>query len=221
MALLIVDNDDPPKARAFAAQWLPIPLRSYHEAGHRLPYEALARIAEDSSASLTDLDERIWGGTATGELVKILFALARSDPRRASWSNAVKVFCIAKDRSAKGSRTDLLEAKQRFSSVAHLWGAWSIREGRFEPRPDLGYDGYDDFQSFLAEAERIRHWGQTWQPPRANSSPLFPADIWRPPETWRPPKREPNWPDTGRVADLRLPDHLLSQLRPAGRPRQT
>jgi hypothetical protein len=167
------DNDDPSKALAFAAQWLATPLHRYHGARRRLPYEALARIAEGSGASLTDLDERFWGGTATGELVKALLALAISDPRLASWSNAVRVFIIAKDRSAKGSRTDLLKAKQRFSSVAHLWGAWSIREGRFEPRPDVGYDCYDDFQSFLAEAESIRRWGQTWQPPRTNSSPVF------------------------------------------------
>jgi hypothetical protein len=216
------DNDDPSKARAFAARWLAIPLSRYHEAGHRLPYEALARIAEGSSATLADLHERFWGGTATGELVKTLRALANSDPRCASWNNAVKVFCIiAKRRSAKGSRTDLLEAKRRFVSVAHLWGAWSIREGQFKLRPDLGYDGYQDFQSFLTEAEIIRRWGQKWRPTRARSSPLFPADMWRPPETWIPPTRHSNWPDTGRIPGHRLPGDLLRQLRPAGRPRRS
>jgi hypothetical protein len=161
-------------------------------------------------------------GTATGELVKTLFALAHSDARLVSWNNAFKVFRIIAPRgSAKGSRTELSEAKARFHSVAHLWGAWSIRQGQFELRPESGYDGYQDFQSFLTESELIRQWGQTFRSMRASSSPLFPADMWRPPETWVPPTRHPNWPGTGRIPRLTLPDDLLRQLRPAGRPRQS
>jgi hypothetical protein len=30
------DGDDPPKARAFAAQWLAEPFRRFHEAGYKL-----------------------------------------------------------------------------------------------------------------------------------------------------------------------------------------
>jgi hypothetical protein len=216
------DDRDCLKARAFVARWLATPLSRYHAAGHGLPYGSLARIAESPVDTLDDLQERYWGGTATGELVKTLFALANSNPRLASWNNAVKMFCIVANRESarKGSRTDVFEAKRRFFSVAHLWGAWSIREGRFEPQPDIGYDGYEDFQSFLTEAEIIRQWAHTWRSMRARSSPLFPADMWIPPESWKPPVRNGNWPNTGRIPALALPDDLLRQLRPAGRPRQ-
>ena len=213
------DNDDPSKARAFAAQWLATPLSLYHEAGHRLPYEALARIASHPGESLNDLDDRFWGGTATGEMLKTLFALANSDPRRTSWNNAIKIFeFIAKQRRAKGVRTDLWEAKRRFLSVAHLWGAWCIREGRFGGRPELNYDGYDDFQSFLAEAEELRRWVQRWRPPRAKSLPLLPSNMWQVPATWSPPARLPNWPETGVIPVLKLPNDLLAVLAPPGRP---
>jgi hypothetical protein len=216
-----IEGDDPPKARAFAAQWLATPLSRYHEAGHRLTYEALARIAADSGESLDDLDDRIWGGTATGELFKTLFTLANSSPALASWNNAIRIAELGATRSKrKGSRTELWSAKRRFLSVAHLWGAYSIRGGEFSERPELGYDGYDDFQSFLTEAEILRQWGQGWRPPRERSSPFLPPDVWRPPENWRPPTRQVGWPNTGVIPQLRLPDDLLAGLRPSGRPRR-
>jgi hypothetical protein len=40
---------------------------------------------------LNDLDARWWGGSATGEMFKTLFALANSDPGLATWSNAIKI----------------------------------------------------------------------------------------------------------------------------------
>ena len=51
-------------------------------------------------------------------------------------------------------------------SVAHLWAAWCFREGKFELHPDVGYDGYADFQSFLTESEILRQWGRSWRAPR-------------------------------------------------------
>jgi hypothetical protein len=45
--------------------------------------------------------------------------------------------------------------------------------------------------------------------------------MWTPPENWKPPVRDPNWPNTGTIPALRLPDDLLRQLRPAGRPRKS
>jgi hypothetical protein len=53
-------DDDPPQARAFAAQFLAEPIRRLHEAGQRLSYEALERIATDSGQRLPIL--RIDGG---------------------------------------------------------------------------------------------------------------------------------------------------------------
>lgn len=215
------DNDDPLKARAFSAQWLAVPLRRYHDDGHRLPYDALAQIAMDAGYPLDDLDERWWGGTATGELFKATWALFHANAALASWNNAVRIAELVATRTkASGSRSTFWEARRRFLSVAHLWAAWSIRGGRFQPRPDVGYDGYADFQSFMTEAEILRLWGQRWLPARANSEPLLPLSMWQVPENWEPPARQPNWPETGKLPVITLPEDLLAELKSAGRPRK-
>ena len=95
-------KSDVAKARAFAAQWLAEPLRRFHEAQHRLSYEVLSSIAQDAGAQLADLDQRWQGGTATGELYKALFILAKDHPLLASWENAIRVYamCAAHDGSS-------------------------------------------------------------------------------------------------------------------------
>jgi hypothetical protein len=171
-----VDNDDPLKARAFASQWLATPIRRFEEAGHKISRDDLLRIAMDAGQPLNDLDERWWDGTATGEVFKTLCALFNTDPALATWNNAIKIAKLVAARAGtSGSRSLLWEARRRFLSVAHLWAAWTIREAIFDPRPGLGYA---DFQSFLAEAEILRDFGQTWRPARANSKPLLPFNIW-------------------------------------------
>ena len=210
------------KARAFEVQYLAKPIRRLHEAGETLSYDVLAQIAMDAGQPLIDLKERWWGGMATGEALKTFFALANTNtnPALASWNNAIKINqLIAKSSKVKGARTDLWKAKHRFLTVAHLWGAWSIRGGRFERRPEVGYDWYADFQAFLAEAEILREWGQTWQPTRAKSSPPLPADLWRVPDNWAPPARQPGWPKTGMIPHITLPQECLASLRATGRPR--
>jgi hypothetical protein len=212
---------DARKARAFAAQFLAEPIRRFHEAGHTLKYDALLRIQSDAGQRLTDLEERWWGGSATGESFKTLFALANTDAALASWNNANKIAeLIAARAKTKGSRTALWEAKSRFLPVAHLWGAWSIRERQFLSDPEVGYDGSTDFQSFLAEAEILRRWGQTWRAPRAKSGPPLPPDAWQVPEGWEPPTRQPGGPKTGMIPHLTLPEDLLLTLKPSGRPRK-
>jgi hypothetical protein len=206
-----VDNDDPLKARAFASQWLATPIRRFEEAGHKISRDDLLRIAMDAGQPLNDLDERWWDGTATGEVFKTLCALFNTDPALATWNNAIKIAKLVAARAGtSGSRSLLWEARRRFLSVAHLWAAWTIREAIFDPRPGLGYA---DFQSFLAEAEILRDFGQTWRPARANSKPLLPFNIWKVPENWKPAIHHHEIPF------LTLPEDLLSKLKPAGRPR--
>lgn len=213
------EGTDPLKARAFAAQYLAKPLRRFHEAGHTIPYDSLAHILEGSGDRLTDLEKRWWGGTATGEILKAFFTLATTNEALASWNNAVKIAeLVARRAKAHGTRSPLWKERTRFLSVAHLWGAWCIREGKFETHLEVGYDGYDDFQSFLTEAEVLRHWGQTWRLDRAKSEPPLPPDVWRVPENWNPTNRQPGWPDTGKIPYLTLPADLLAGLKPAGRP---
>jgi len=206
-----IDNDDPAKARAFTSHYLATKIERYEKAGHKTPRDVLLRLVRDGGQRLDDLDERWWGGTATGELFKTLWALFNTDPTLATWNNATKIAEEVTGRAqASGSRSALWEARQRFLSVAHLWAAWVIRGGKFER-------GYDDFQAFLAEAEILRDFGQTWQPQRAESKPLLPHDIWRVSENWKP---ELPQPETVKLHALTLPEHLLSSLKPAGRPRK-
>jgi hypothetical protein len=204
-----MNEADPPKARAFAAQVLAEPIRRFHEAGGILSYDALARITVDAGQRLTDLDERWWGGSATGEVFWILFLLANLHSELASWNNAIKYAeLVAAGRKERGSRTDLWQARRRFLTVAHLWGAWSIRERRIVDAAD--------FQSFLTQAEDLRSWGQMWRSPRAKSEPLLQQDCWRAPDDWEAPKPWPDWPE----AKYALDPKLVAALNPPGRPRK-
>jgi len=212
--------DDERKARALAAQHLAVPLERLHREGHRLPYDQLMRIVTGGGELLEDRDDRVWAATATGEQFKALRALYNTDKRLATWNNAIRI-AEKVAGTEKGARSLQWKARQRFLSVAHLWAAWSIREWQFTAAPEVDYDYYDDFQFFLAEAEFLRDWGQTWRPPRANSKTLLPSDVWRVPPGWGPPKRKANWPETGRIPCLRIPDDLIDELRLPGRPRRS
>ena len=212
---------DPIKARALASQVLAEPLRQFHQGGQTLSYDDLLRIATDGGQQLTDLGERIWGGSATGEVFKALFVLVRTDIALASWNNAIKIAELTATRyKASGSRTAAWDAIGRFLSVAHLWAAWCMRERQFVTYPDVGYDGYEDFQSFLTESEILRDFGQNWRPRRANGKPPLPEEVWRVPPGWAPLERQPGWPPTGRIPLLTLPRDLLADLKPTGRPRK-
>jgi hypothetical protein len=217
-----LDESDQAKARAFAAQWLAEPLRRFHEAGHHLSYETLSSIAQDTGTQLTDVDERWCGGAATGELFKALYLLAQDYAPLASWENAIRIYEIYATRTeASGSRSQLYECLKSFRTVAHLWGAWSFREGRFDRRAGTGYDGYDDFHCFLAEAEILRDFGQVWRPTRASASPPLPKDVWRVPDGWKAPVRRAGWPNTGVIPHCKLAPDVTAKLRPPGRPRKS
>jgi len=204
------NDGDPVKARAFALHWLATPIQRCEQAGHKIPREILLRLATDGGQRLDDLDQRCTGGRTTGELFIILWALFNTDPRLATWNNAIKIAEQLAGRTSSGSRSLLWAVRSRFLAVAHLWAAWVIRGGKFER-------GYDDFQAFLAEAEILRDFGQTWQPQRAESKPLLPHDIWRVSENWKP---ELPQSEIVKLHALTLPEHLLSSLKPAGRPRK-
>ena len=215
------DESEQCLARAFAAHYLAAPIRQYFAQGGTLARDDLLRIATDSGARLGNLELRWWQALATGEMFKVLFALAHTNEKLASWQNATRVAeRMAATAKVAGSRSPFYEARRRYLSVAHLWAALCIRERRFSDIPEVGYDGWADFQSFLAEAEILRHWGQTWRPPRAKSEPPLPIIVWQVPADWSPPERQPGWPDTGRVSALTIDAAYLDDIRPPGRPRK-
>jgi hypothetical protein len=213
------------KAASFQMLWLAEPIRRLKAERHPISQDTLLHLAVRAGERLDDLDERYWQGTATGELLKTVFALYNTNPALASWNNAVAIVeRVASRARSRGSRSALWEARKHCLSVAHLWAAWCIREGRFETRPEVGYDGYADLQSFLVESEIIRNWAQGCSSAtHKNGKPFLPPDILYPGESWQPLKRKPNWPDTGKIPVLKLAEDLLAdlKLKPAGRPQKT
>ena len=113
-----------------------------------------------------------------------------------------------------------MDARSQFLTVAHLWAAWCIRDRRFHQAPEGNYTSADDFLSFLAEAEMLREWGQSWVQGRDKAMPPLPADVWRMPEDWHPPSRQKGWPQTGGLPDIGALKRDLANLRAAGRPRK-
>jgi hypothetical protein len=220
------DDLEKRKAAAFQTRWLAEPIERLHTEGHELSYNTLLHLTTKAAVGLEDLDERWWEGTATGELLKTVWALYNTNRELASWNNAVKLATIvaagAKRPGAKRpvSRSAYWAARRRYLSIAHLWAAWCIREARFETRPEIGYDGYAVFNSFLAESEIIRRWGQAYRSSRKSSIPILPPELWYVGEDWRPPICQPGWPDTGKIPFLTIPEYLLAYLKPSGRPRK-
>lgn len=213
-------DPDVRKAKAFTAHYLAEPIRQLWEAGQMLSPETLTRIVLDGGERLDDLDKRWWNGTMTGELFKTFFALWNTDPNLASWNNSIKIAeKTARQSKIRAGRSKLWDGRSYFLSVAHLWAAWCIREGLFQAQPEIGYDLYDDFQSFLTEAEILRQWGQSWLPQRDKAEHPLPVKVWHVPDDWNPPVHKPGWPATGKIPKLTLRDELLVGLKPAGRPK--
>jgi len=212
------DDSDRRRAAALASHWLAEPIKRATADGHEISGEVLLRIAVDAGDRLDDLDRRWRAGQWTGELVKAYFALCQSRPELASWENAERILEIAATRDGNsGSRSSFKEARSSCISVAHLWGAWMIREETFREIPGIGFRFQDDVDCFLAESEILRDWGQTWRQKRAKAEPPFAGVMWRVPDGWRPPVAREGWPEP-RIAFMTLPEDLLAGLKPAGRP---
>jgi hypothetical protein len=215
------DGEEQEKAAEFAARYVNAAIQQHLDKGGELVPELQLRMEVDPNVRLDDFETRLWDGSVTGVLLQTLFELYQTDPDLASWENAIRLTeRTAAKFKVSGSRTSLWSARSRFHTVAHLWAAWTIRDRQFQTQLEAGYDGVDDFQSFLTESEIIRHWGQTWRPRRANAKPLLPKEVWRVPEDWAPPDRQPGWPRTGGIPGRTVPPELLAGLRKAGRPRK-
>jgi hypothetical protein len=216
--MLYPGADESSKARAFTAQYLAKPLQDFHDAGYRLPYEQLADFAFANTETLADQPTRNRDALVFGDVVAMYFMLWHSRPELASWNHAIQLV-EATIPTGGGSRTTIVNAKRRFRSVAHLWGALSLRSGRFSDDLSVGYTGRADFQSFLAEAEIVLAWGTNARHHRKGASP-FTGEMWSVPSTWRPVERRAGWPSTGVVRLPELPDESLLSLRRSGRPKR-
>ena len=217
-----LSDDDSRRAKAFAAYFLGRPIEQADSEGYAVEGAFLRELVVSGGEPLLDLKDRYYWGTAVGQMFKTFFALDNTNRKFASWHRAIELAQKeAKKAGLKGSKRALLREVDRFATVAHLWGAWAIRDGEFTQKPDVGYDGLDDFYSFVAEAEALRHWSQDWSGPRSDARPPLPSDAWRAPADWLPPVRQMDWPDTGCVPIFTMPDGLLETLKPSGRPRKS
>jgi hypothetical protein len=145
-------------------------LKRYQKQGGEVPPEVINFLIDNIGPQATDardLRERWLGGTTVGELVKVMLWLTNEREDVASWEKAAEWLWAYDHNTSSSSRRSVLSAKARFSRVLHLWGASCIR-GRH----------LNDFESFLAEAEFLRGWGQTWKRKAAKAEPLFGADMW-------------------------------------------
>lgn len=184
-------------------------------AGHNPCQRTLLETHKLGIGSFPEASEHHRQGLLAGHLFVAHFALYNSDPKLASWNNAIK---ILSDRSVHqgtaNSRRVYYGIKMYYATVLHLWGAWVLRGRTLTSHGELNFEAYDDFQFFLFESECLRHWGQTWKPSRKDAkSPLI-DDVWRPPQCWVPPRCAP-------LSHPEYPIEVLASLRLTGRPRSS
>lgn len=160
--------DDAGKAERFVARLLAQgPVRRLECSLGDLERTARHSIMEAAAAAdPTDqnIEERRTQGQGVGEIVKVLWADICSDSNRAGWNGAIS-FVEAEMGTVTGSRALFRKHLKTFAPVVHLWGAWSIREGRFTmPASYDADDGtvIDDLWRFASEAELLRLELQKW-----------------------------------------------------------
>ena len=145
-----------------------------------------------------------------GEHLKVIFAVAQDDPKFASWSKATRIV----GQQIQKSRTYLYDVRGRFSSVIHLWAAWTLRDQKNHADLSRDYSALDDVYVFIAEAMALLQWGTSFKLDRDKAEPVLnrdKIDFWVPPPSWDPPVPKPGWPRDGRVQAVHLPDGLLVQ----------
>lgn len=215
-----LDEEDRRKAAAYAAHFRNPAYRQFLEHGGQLSPEIETSLNEDDQLA-RDHKTRWKAGLAVGNLTKVLFGLMQTQPEVASWNHAIDVVSRANaSNKLPASLSYLWDAKAQFLTVAHLWGAWCVREGKFLNRPDIGYDLATDFQYFLYEAELLRYFGRTYHQDRDKAEPFLPDEAWHVPHEWEGPEYQAEWPERpGEKLHYVLPAELIEHMRPGGRPK--
>jgi hypothetical protein len=209
------DEAERRKAGAFASFALAGPIAKFVEDGGEISRDTLLKIVTNAGERLTDLEKRWRDGRWAGDLYRGLFYLSWEYPKLASSENVIRLAEIEATRAGSpGSRSNFKAAQSQFKTVSHLWAAWMMRGGKFVHDPDTGYTGWIDFQSFLAESEVLRDWGQYWKPDYANAKTPLPDEVWRVPEDWQPPDQREGWPTIGLIRGAEFHENDLKELKP-------
>jgi hypothetical protein len=195
--------EDEAKRRAFvAALWSGFyPIYERTEAGELVPRSVLLSIMEAAEATpveRAEIADRRYKGLAAGEQLKVLFAIAQTEPKFAAWNTAAR---LVEWQTGK-SRSYLYEARSVFLPVIHLWATFILRDQRFYGDESRGYSAIDDLHTFITEAMALLQWSMDFKLPRKKAKPtltLQTADFWTPSPDWSPPISRPEWPRDGRL----------------------
>jgi hypothetical protein len=212
--------DDEAKRRAFiAGLWLGFyPIYEKAGAGEPVSRSVLLSVMEAAAATAVERDEiadRRYKGLAAGDQLRVLFAVAHTEAKRASWNSATR---LVEWQTGK-SRAYLYQARRVFLPVIHLWAAYILRDQRCQADESRDYRPIDDVQIFIAEAMALLQWGTQFKLARGKAAPTLDrqkVDFWTPSPDWSPPTARPEWPRDGRLPAVRVREDWVRRLR--GRP---
>ena len=214
---VMVFPDDEAARRAFIATlWLGFyPKYEKSGLGQLMPRSALLSVMETAVTMVIEpdqIDVRRYKGLAAGEQLKVLFALAQTEPKCASWNAVTQLV----KRQTEKSRSYLYDPRRAFLPVIHLWAAFILRDQRCHADAARGYRAIDDLYMFITEAMALLQWSTKFRLPRQKAEPALNrqmVDFWTPPPEWSPPISRPEWPRDGRFRGIYLEKDWVRRTR--------
>ena len=151
-------------------------------------------------------------GLAAGEQLKVLFALAQTEPKCASWNAVTQLV----KRQTEKSRSYLYDPRRAFLPVIHLWAAFILRDQRCHADAARGYRAIDDLYMFISDAMALLQWSTEFRLCRKKAEPTLnrqTVTFWTPPPEWSPPLPRPGWPRDGRLRGICLEEGWVRRTR--------
>jgi hypothetical protein len=174
--------------------------------GELVPRSVLLSVMEVATAApivRNEIADRRRKGLAAGDQLRVLFAVAQTEPKLASWNAAARLV----ERQTGKSRAYLYAARRTFLPVIHLWAAYILRDQRFHVDQSRHYSAIDDLQMFIAEAMALLQWGTRFRLGREKAEPMLnrqEVDFWTPLPDWSPPIARPEWPRDGQLRGVSI-----------------
>jgi hypothetical protein len=200
--------DDEGKRRAYVARLWSGFYPKYEKTGlgEPVPRSVLLSIMEGVASApveRAEIADRHLKGLAAGDQLRVLFAIAQTEAKRASWNAATR---LVEHRTGK-RRAYLYEVRRAFLPVIHFWTAYILRDRYFHADRSPHYSAIDDVQIFIAEAMAILQWGTGFKLARDKAGPTLnreKVDFWIPRPDWSAPVARPEWPRDGRLQAVSL-----------------
>jgi hypothetical protein len=214
--VMLFPDDEAARRRFIAMLWSGF-YPKYEECGlgEPLPRSVLFSVMKAAATMVIAPDEiadRRYKGLVAGEQLKVVFALAQTEPKRASWTAATRLV----ERQTKKSRAYLYNARSTFLPVIHLWAAFILRDQRCHADGARGYREIDDLYMFISEAMALLQWSTNFRLPRKKAEPTMnrqTVDFWTAPPEWSPPVPRPEWPRDGKLRGIYLEGDWVRRTR--------